>query len=319
MAAAHHAARPELVELRNISADDLEPVLEEERLAWQTLLRWDFTASAELVRRFVRIHALSGFALVEDGRPVGYSYYVCEDRKGLVGDLFVQREYATPENEHHLLAASLEQLVAAPQTQRIEAQLMMMRGPSERPVPMASQAHAFPRVFMLAELDDAPRLPAGAAPIRLTPWSETRQEEAAMLISRSYEGHVDSYINDQYRSYGGARRFLSNIIQYPGCGSFAPSASYFAEQADGKLCGLVLASRVAADTGHITQVCVAPEWKGRGAGYELMRAAMTSLAGMSCERVSLTVTASNTGAIGLYQRLGFRATRRFAAYVWEGF
>ena len=38
-----------------------------------------------------------------------------------------------------------------------------------------------------------------------------------------------------------------------------------------------------------------------------------------CERVSLTVTAGNTEAIELYQRIGFRATRRFAAYVWEGF
>lgn len=319
MAAAPHAARPELVELRSISADDLEAVLEEERLAWQSLLRWDFTASADLVRRFVRIRALSGYALVEDGRVVGYSYHVCEDRKGLVGDLFLQREHSTPDNEYHLLAASLEQLVNAPQTQRIEAQLMMLRGPSERPVPMASHAHAFPRVFMLAELEDPAKLLPSAAGVRLIPWCEQRQEEAAMLIARAYEGHVDGYINDQYRSYGGAKRFLSNIVQYPGCGSFAAGASFFAEQADGKLCGLVLASRVARDTGHITQVCVSPEWKGRGAGYELMRAAMGSLAAIGCERVSLTVTASNTGAIGLYQRLGFRATRRFAAYVWEGF
>ena len=319
MAAAPHAAKPELLELRNVSAEDLEAVLEEERLAWQSLLRWDFTASADLVRRFVRIRALSGFALVADGRVVGYSYHVCEDRKGLVGDLFLQREHATADNEYHLLAASLEQLVAAPQTQRIEAQLMMLRGPSERPVPMAAQAHAFPRVFMLGELDEAAKLPGSHAAIRLVPWTENRQDEAAMLISRAYEGHIDSYINDQYRSYGGAKRFLSNIVQYPGCGSFAPGASFVAEQADGKLCGLVLASRVASDTGHVTQVCVAPEWKGRGAGYELMRATLTALAGMGCERVSLTVTASNTVAIALYQRLGFRATRRFAAYVWEGF
>jgi ribosomal protein S18 acetylase RimI-like enzyme len=38
-----------------------------------------------------------------------------------------------------------------------------------------------------------------------------------------------------------------------------------------------------------------------------------------CDRASLTVTASNTGAIQLYQRMGFRANRRFAAYVWDGF
>jgi ribosomal protein S18 acetylase RimI-like enzyme len=50
-----------------------------------------------------------------------------------------------------------------------------------------------------------------------------------------------------------------------------------------------------------------------------MRTAMVAMVDDGCERTSLTVTASNSGAIQLYQRLGFRSTRRFAAYVWDGF
>jgi ribosomal protein S18 acetylase RimI-like enzyme len=35
--------------------------------------------------------------------------------------------------------------------------------------------------------------------------------------------------------------------------------------------------------------------------------------------VSLTVTAGNQSAVGLYERMGFRTKRRFQALVWEGF
>ena len=140
-----------------------------------------------------------------------------------------------------------------------------------------------------------------------------------MLIASAYQGHVDSHINDQYRSYPGAKRFLMNIVQYPGCGKFFGEGSFVAEDANGRMCGIVLSSHVASDVGHVTQICVSNEWKGRGVGYELMRSAMLALSDGRCERVSLTVTASNTGAIQLYQRMGFRSTRRFAAYVWDGF
>jgi ribosomal protein S18 acetylase RimI-like enzyme len=38
-----------------------------------------------------------------------------------------------------------------------------------------------------------------------------------------------------------------------------------------------------------------------------------------CRKVSLTVTAANNEAVTLYERMGFRTTRKFCAYVWEGF
>jgi ribosomal protein S18 acetylase RimI-like enzyme len=322
MAAAPELHAAEIVELSQIRADDLEPVLQEERITWRSTLRWDFGSSAELVRRFVRIQALAGFALLVGGRVVGYSYYVVEDRKGLIGDLYILREFSCPEYEDALLSAVLEALAVAPGVCRIEAQLMMLRGPFERSLPLSVHSTIHARVFMLADLGDGTgHLPEarGAGALRFRQWTEDREEESAALIAAAYRGHVDSRINDQYNSVSGARRFLDNIVQYPGCGRFLPAASLVAERQDGRLAGLILGSLVAADTGHITQVCVAPEHKGQGVGYELMRRSLSSLAQNRCERVSLTVTAANTGAIELYQRIGFRATRRFAAYVWEGF
>ncbi len=321
MAAVLNISAPKIVELRELREHDLNPLLEEESLAWRSIFSWDSSASADLVRRFVKVQALSGYALVQSGRVIGYSYYVCEERKALIGDLFLTREFASVENEDLLLGAVLQALLNTPYMQRVEAQLLLMHGPFERSMPFSRYLRVHPRNFMVVDLADAPALAEGKAAQTHTfsQWHESQQDEAAKLIARAYEGHVDSTINDQYRSVSGAKRFLQNIVQYPGCGSFFGPASYAAENSRGDLTGISLASLVAAEAGHITQICVSPEERKTGVGYELMRRSLQSLAQHGCDKTSLTVTSSNLEAIQLYQRMGFRSMRRFAAYVWEGF
>ncbi len=301
-----------VVELRRVSTAQLEPLLAEETVAWQEGLDWDFRPSADLVRRFVNLQALSGYALVIGSQVAGYSYYVCEDGKGLIGDLYVLREHRTRENEHALLSAVLDAMQRASGIRRIEAQLMMLASPPP-------SGREYPRLFLEADLANLRRLPARPAPdATISQWGEHRQEETARLISTAYHGHIDSQINDQYRSVAGARRFLMNIVQYPGCGTFFGPASFAAAGAkDHVLCGVSLASRVAGTTGHITQVCVAPSHKGTGLGYELVRRSLLALAANGCRTASLTVTASNLNAIRLYERMGFRQRRSFSAFVWE--
>ena len=106
----------------------------------------------------------------------------------------------------------------------------------------------FERNFMRLDLGRAP-LREGRVrhPMFIEKWSDHYQDAAAQLIAAAYTGHIDSRINDQYRSAAGARRFLYNIVQYPGCGAFYRPASYAAfEAASGRLCGISLASLVAA-------------------------------------------------------------------------
>jgi ribosomal protein S18 acetylase RimI-like enzyme len=322
MAALSEARFPDIVELRDIGADALGRVLDEEKITWRSQLQWDFTASAELVRRFVRIQALNGFGLVLDGRCIGYSYFVSEERKALIGDVYVVREYASAELEDMLLGAVLDALFAMPAVRRIEAQLMMLHGPFERSLPCNRYLRMQARNLMMVDLEDASRLAPGKSAARMVyeHWSEERQDEGAQLIAAAYRGHVDSTINDQYRSVQGARRFLNNIVQYPGCGAFNMEGSWVADNpVTRRMAGLSLSSLVASDVGHVTQICVAPEVKGAGVGYELLRRTLNSLAAQGCTKASLTVTASNQEAVQLYQSIGFRATRRFAAYVWDGF
>jgi ribosomal protein S18 acetylase RimI-like enzyme len=321
MAAAPDHYLPEVLELNRLNAEDLDPLLEEERLTWRSVLSWDFTPSLELVRRFVRIHALTGFALRVAGRIVGYSYFVVEERKALIGDLYVSREFDSSVNTDLLLSATLNAMIQTPEVERIEGQMMLASGPFERATPYARYAQVFGRVFMLAQLDleSLPVVSPAAHEYRFVDWHESRHDDAAMVIATAYKGHVDGRINDQYRTWAGAQRFLNNVTQFPGCGQFFPEASKLAIDSDNQVAGVLLASAVSSDTGHVTQVCVLPDRRGQGFGYELIRRAMTTMKEHGCEKTSLTVTASNTHAMQLYQRMGFRAKRRFAAYVWEGF
>ena len=322
MAAVWEAYAPEIVDLRQLQAGDLDPLLDEETDVWRRILDWDFQSSAGLVRRFIGLQALNGHAMMVNRKPVGYAYFVVEERKGLIGDLFISEPHCSPENETRLLSVVINSLVRFSSIRRIESQLLMLRYPRRMPAPYADHLKIHERNFMVLDLDQGVSLPPGRAASRIDVrgWRERYQEDVSRLIAAAYRGHIDSNINDQYRSVSGARKFLLNIIQYPGCGSFFQPASWIAWQQDtGQICGVSLASLVSPTTGHITQLCVAPAVKGGGVGYELLRSSIRTFAEYGCHKVTLTVTSVNRDAIRLYENAGFRTLRQFPAMVWEGF
>ena len=322
MAALRDTGAPALLDLRSVRVPDLEALLSEEISEWDQSLDWDFRSSAELVRRFVGMKALSGYGLAVGHQLIGYSYFVAEDKKGLVGDLYVRPRFRCREYEDRLLAAAVSAMAEMPNIERIEAQLMLLPDSLTRQTPRAERMRRYQRNFMVIDAGPADRLEPGRLPsgLAIEPWSHRVQERAAHLIAAAYESHIDGAINDQYCSAAGARRFLLNIVQYPGCGSFFPPGSVLAvHEETGELAGLSLASLVAPMVGHITQICVLPSYRGTGAGYELLRRSLAGLRALGCRKVSLTVTAGNHGAIRLYERVGFTTERKFAAYVWKGF
>ncbi len=321
MAALSDASVLALVDLRQVRPEQLGELLDEEADLWQSSLDWDFRPSAELVRRFVGMRSLSGFALAQGDTLAGYAYYVCEENKGLLGDLFVRQRFRTIEVENCLLEQCVTAMSRSSQLRRVESQLMLLPSALERALPFPERLAIHKRNFMEIEAGRIATLTAAPSSLKveIEPWTTRRQEKAADVIAAAYRGHIDSSINDQYRSLGGARRFLLNIIQYPGCGSFFSAGSFVAMHGDtGELIGLSLASLVSADVGHITQICVVPAVRGRGLGYELLRHSLEGLRAHGCRKVSLTVTASNEGAVKLYLSCGFTIRRTFAAYVWDG-
>jgi len=82
--------------------------------------------------------------------------------------------------------------------------------------------------------------------------------------------------------------------------------------------GLILCSRVRHDVGHVTQVCLLPEYRSHGIGEALLAQTAVALCKRGFTLLSLTVTEANSRAVDLYVRLGFDRKRIFDAFVWEG-
>ena len=84
-----------------------------------------------------------------------------------------------------------------------------------------------------------------------------------------------------------------------------------------ELVALLLGSRVSSESGHITQVCVHPDYRRRGLARLLLSVASYSFMRQGVNEISLTVTEANVKAIELYLAEGFTCAHRFDAAVWQ--
>ena len=314
----------EILDLRHFSSSDLRRLLDEEVELWGALLSWDYRGSTDMILRYVDAKILPGYAAVERGSIAGYCFFVYEGSKGVIGDLYVSRtRHDTREIETKLLQHVIETLQESPGVHRIEAQLLThLTGELAAPF-LSNGFQRHRRLFLELQLagDGAPPFPP-VRPLKDTPirrWTEHDYQSAASVITAAYRSHIDSEINDQYRTNAGSMRFLNNIVRFPGCGVFDNESSFVAiHKPSGALIGLILCSRIRHDVGHVTQVCLLPEHRGAGIGENLMLASYNALRSRGLTQLSLTVTEANRNAVELYRRIGFQEERVFDAFVWEG-
>jgi ribosomal protein S18 acetylase RimI-like enzyme len=308
----------QIVDLRQVHSRSLENLFREEVARWRDELYWDYRPSIDLVRKFIDSRALGGFAAVENGQAAGYGFYVLEDHKGLIGGLFVGAEYSRGPITEKLLTEMLTALRTTPRLERIEAQLMPF-GAELDPAFLSQHFKLHSRQFMLLHLDKAKLAAKQISPgLRIEPWSDRQFDSAARLIQLAYANHVDGQINDQYCSESGSLRFLRNIVLLPGCGQFLPEASFLVRPVTGdRPIAMILTSTVAEGVGHTTQVCVMPGYQGSGIGRQLMEHSIQALKKRGYKSLSLTVTTVNQRAVELYEHLGFKLVKTFAAGVWQ--
>jgi ribosomal protein S18 acetylase RimI-like enzyme len=314
-----------VLDLRHFTSAQMRPLLEDEGRRWDQRLRWDYTQSTELLLEYLDGRVLPGYVGLYDGRVQGYAFCVFEAAKAVIGDTYAFDEGESGKNPlcetllHHLI----EMLQATPGIDRIESQLLMFPGGALSGPFLSRGFRAFPRLFMGCSLPSTAsgatraetRLPEG---LRLIPWSDVFYPAASDLIHRAYAGHIDSEINDQYRSVHGSLRFLHNIVRFPGCGIFDNENSWvLRDERTGLVQGLILCSRVREDVGHITQLCIAPELRGLGLGRALLHRCTAEFVRRQFSGISLTVTEENREARKLYEDYGFTAIHGFDAMVWQ--
>jgi len=315
----------EILDLRHFASADLRSLVEEEVAIWRKTLHWDYRASADMVLRYADSRILPGFAAIERGRVHGYCFFVYEGVKGVIGDLYVEDSAATRERrnaiEIELLNHSISTLQQSPGLHRVEAQLLIHPAGHLSAPFLEEGFRCFRRLFLAKPIEFSYIEPERPLPpeIEIHRWTEADYQPSANIITSAYRGHVDSDVNDQYRTIAGSLRFLNNIVRFPGCGVFDPTSSFVAfHRPTNTRVGVLLCSRVRHDVGHITQVCTLPEFRGAGIGEHLVRYCYADLASRAFTELSLTVTEENQRALALYNRLGFHHLHTFDGFVWEG-
>jgi ribosomal protein S18 acetylase RimI-like enzyme len=316
------ATQLEILDLRHFSARQLRPLLEDEARVWKRRLRWNYESSIELLLQYLDSRILPGFVALERGRICGFTFCVYEGPKAVVGDV-----YSTGDSEQalqiteRLLGHLLDLLHHSPGIERIESQMLLYdSGVIEKSFVEAGFT-LHPRLFM--EYDRVPiRTPPESIPaalpeyLELAGWTAACYQSAAELIHAAYADHIDSSINDQYRTLHGSLRFLHNIVRFPGCGVFEANSSWvLRDKRTDTLAGMLLCSRVAPDVAHITQICVGAPYRRHGLGRMLMEHCIGHLAEAGFAAITLTVTEANQQAVKLYESLGFTVRHRFDAMV----
>lgn len=321
---------PEIIDIRQFDARAFQPLLQAESRVWIENLRWDYTASAELISSCLQERRLAGYALVSRDRILGYSFFFYEGEKGLIGNLFVDSA-GGPGLQPALLLLDhvLETMLATPGISRVETQLPHYTLEELEPAFRARNFEGYNRRFMAVGLALWARQTTGApseggeagafpAEFQMVPWERRHDREAAQLLYLTYRNHVDGAINDQYSSPAGADRLIENIVRQRGCGEHLPQASQVAIHLPSrKLAGILALTSVRAGTAHIPQIAIAREFQGCGLGSAMMERSFQALSKRGFHEVSLTVTESNAGALRLYERLGFKTFRTFGAFVWS--
>jgi ribosomal protein S18 acetylase RimI-like enzyme len=320
------ASQIEVLDLRHFSARQLRPLLEREAEVWRQRLHWDYRSSTELLLQYLESRILHGFVALDQGRVCGYTFCVYEGHKAVIGDAFAagHRTMSDAETTRVLLVHMLDMLRHSPGVDRVESQLLLFDAGEFADLFAGPEFTIYPRLFLECDLHrtiDAPRAasPALESPgvlqeLELAPWTALDYQAAGELIYACYVGHADARINDQYRSLHGSLRFLHNIVRFPGCGIFEANFSWMLrDRRSGALVGMVLISRVAPEVAHITQLCIAPLYRGRGLGRLLLRRSAETLLAAGFEAITLTVTEANDQAVRLYERSGFLLRHRFDA------
>jgi mycothiol synthase len=166
---------------------------------------------------------------------------------------------------------------------------------------------------MVRPLTDLP-LQRSVEGIRIVPFDRERDDEVRRAHNRAFADHFGTAEHDQHawRSwFTGARAFRPELSRLAlADGAVVGHALYYEYEADTRATGIRDA--------YLGQLGTLPEARGRGVASALIAATLAAAVEQGMDRASLQVDTENTtGALGLYERLGFTVARQETTWAVE--
>ena len=291
---------------RDVAPGEIAALMTAERRRWIETLRWDMTASFEIVEQGRRAGHVPGW-IARDARGAaeGWTYYILHDGTLQIGGIVASR----PAVVRRLVDAILHS-TEADLARRLSC-FVFPEGPS---IASAFERQRFAmsdsRYLLKSLMREEAVTPAGVPSVRA--WRDTDLAPEVRLLASSYRGVPGASCFapdgglDQWAQYAG------QLTRVPACGVFDPALSFVATTPScNDLLGIVMGTRLSDDTAHIAQIAVAPSARRSGLARQLLAASFAAAADAALTSVTLMVDAGNVAAANLYSDLGFVERARF--------
>jgi ribosomal protein S18 acetylase RimI-like enzyme len=164
-------------------------------------------------------------------------------------------------------------------------------------------------IYLFADAAPDAALPAAtASAVQFVPHALEQRDRLAAIIERTYEGSRDCPALD------GARNLADVLDGYRDQGEYLPEQWHVVVADGGDAGALILANHPAVGNWELVYMGVAPEFRGRGLGEQIVQFALQAASVGGAERLVLAVDAENEPAIGAYRRAGFHEWDRRSVY-----
>ncbi|MFW9923252.1 MAG: GNAT family N-acetyltransferase [Candidatus Thorarchaeota archaeon] len=172
----------------------------------------------------------------------------------------------------------------------------------------------FPRAQMLLKLsadgNQNITLPEGYF---FEPFSVEKTDQIFdVMVAANPIGHSDSYIYPEMRSSKWSEQIFSGFSN-----NFHALDLDLNQQVsyNNKIVGISFVFANNPETSFIAEICIHPEYQGKGLGKALMKKIIQESSRKGFKQLGLAVTVDNSGAYSLYQKLGFQTTKDLLAIV----
>jgi GNAT superfamily N-acetyltransferase len=144
--------------------------------------------------------------------------------------------------------------------------------------------------------------------VQIEPFESISSETWINLLERTYQQSLDVPELAAIRS---TRKALEGYEanQTPGVNGC------FVIRCDGEPAGCLILGRHNYPIGEVSYLGLAPEFRGKGYSFGIMRFAVEWMSAQKCSKVALAVDCRNELAMSVYQKWGFQATISFHAWV----
>jgi ribosomal protein S18 acetylase RimI-like enzyme len=292
------------------------PLMDEEEHAWMSDLGWDYSPIRQILVSFINQKLLPGFGAARENELLGYTYFLVNQSKGIIGAIYASKASPLQEIVENLISLTISALKNDKQIKRVESQIMPFNGVNLTDCFIPHGFQHYRRHYLNLNLGDY--RPARLQTVeKLAPWNSTHLRQAAEMTAISYRDQTDAVMCEDYRTLAGCESYLRSLVENPGCGVFMPETSFMCLDEHQSLCGFVMGCQISKGVGMIPQIAVHPSFQGRGVGNALVQRSFERYRQLGFHTVTLTVTEQNWRAAAWYQRLGFKTLKEFGAYIWE--